>query len=39
LEELSDDERVGWVKHWAEVRDLRDATAPPQDAPQPRPAK
>jgi tetratricopeptide (TPR) repeat protein len=39
LEKLPVEERADWVKHWAEVRDLRDATASPKDAPPPRPAK
>jgi serine/threonine-protein kinase len=39
LEKLPIDERVGWVKLWAEVRDLRDATAPREKAPAPRPAR
>lgn len=39
LEKLPLDERVGWVKLWTEVRELRDATAPPEVAPPPRPAK
>jgi serine/threonine protein kinase/Flp pilus assembly protein TadD len=39
LENLPAEERVGWVKIWAEVRDLRDATAAPEAAPPPRPAK
>jgi tetratricopeptide (TPR) repeat protein len=30
------DERVGWAKLWTAVRDLRDATAPPEVAPPPR---
>jgi serine/threonine-protein kinase len=38
LENLPADERAGWVKFWAEVRQLRDATAPPGVAP-PRPAE
>jgi tetratricopeptide (TPR) repeat protein len=38
LEKLPVEERASWVKLWAEVRDLRDATATPKDAP-PRPAK
>ena len=36
LEKLPLDERVGWVKLWTEVRELRDATAPPETAPPPR---
>jgi tetratricopeptide (TPR) repeat protein len=39
LENLPVEERAAWVKLWAEVRDLRDATASPKGAPQPRPAK
>jgi tetratricopeptide (TPR) repeat protein len=39
LEKLPDEERGRWAKLWAEVRDLRDATATPKDAPPPRPAK
>jgi tetratricopeptide (TPR) repeat protein len=37
LEKLPLDERVSWVKLWTAVRDLRDATAPPEAAPPPRP--
>jgi hypothetical protein len=39
LENLPAEERGGWLKYWAEVRDLRDATATPKDAPPPRPPK
>jgi hypothetical protein len=39
LENLPADERGGWLKLWAEVRDFRDATATPKDDPPPRPAK
>jgi hypothetical protein len=40
LDKLPVNERVGWVKLWAEVRDLRDATAAaPEAAPPPRPTK
>jgi tetratricopeptide (TPR) repeat protein len=39
LEKLPLDERVGWAKLWTAVRDLRDASAPPEVAPPPRPAK
>lgn len=37
LEKLPLDERIGWVKLWTDVRELRDATAPPEVAPPPRP--
>jgi tetratricopeptide (TPR) repeat protein/serine/threonine protein kinase len=33
------DEWVGWARLWTAVRELRDATAPPEVAPPPRPAK
>jgi serine/threonine protein kinase/tetratricopeptide (TPR) repeat protein len=33
LANLPVEERAGWAKLWAEVRDLRDATATPKDAP------
>jgi tetratricopeptide (TPR) repeat protein len=36
LEKLPIDERVAWVKLWTAVRELRDATAPPEQAPPPR---
>jgi hypothetical protein len=36
LEKLPIDERTGWLKLWAAVRDLRDATAPAEEAPPPR---
>ena len=39
LEKLPPDERAGWVELWTAVRELRDATAPPEAAPPPRPAK
>jgi tetratricopeptide (TPR) repeat protein len=39
LEKLPLDERVGWAKFWTAVRELRDATAPPETAPPPRAAK
>jgi tetratricopeptide (TPR) repeat protein len=39
LEKLPIDERVGWVKLWTEVRELRDETAPAELAPPPRPVK
>jgi tetratricopeptide (TPR) repeat protein len=39
LERLPIDEQVGWVKLWTAVRDLRDATAPPEQAPPPRPGR
>ena len=39
LEALPVDERVGWVKLWTEIRELRDATAPPPAAPPPREVK
>jgi tetratricopeptide (TPR) repeat protein len=39
LEKLPLDERVSWVKLWTAVRDLRDATAPAETAPPPRPVK
>jgi hypothetical protein len=39
FENLPVEKRVGWVKLWAEVRDLRDATAAQEAAPPPRPAK
>jgi hypothetical protein len=39
LDGLPTDERVGWVGLWTAVRDLRDATAPPEQAPPPRPAR
>ena len=33
LANLPVEERAGWAKLWADVRDLRDATATPKDAP------
>jgi hypothetical protein len=39
LENLPGDERAGWVNLWTEVRQLRDATATPEAARPPRPAK
>jgi tetratricopeptide (TPR) repeat protein len=39
LEKLPLDERVGWVKLWTAVRELRVAAAPPEIAPPPRPVK
>ena len=39
IEKLPADERVGWVKLWTAVRELRDATAPPEPAPPPREVK
>jgi hypothetical protein len=33
LEKLPIEERLAWVKFWAEVRELRDATIPPESAP------
>jgi tetratricopeptide (TPR) repeat protein len=38
LEKLPIGEREGWAKIWAEIRGLREATAPPEVAPPPRPA-
>jgi hypothetical protein len=39
LETLPNDERVGWVKLWADARDLHDANATQKDVPKPPPAK
>ena len=39
VEKLPADEREAWAKLWADVRKLRDETAPPEVAPQPRLAK
>jgi len=38
-EKLPIDERVAWVKLWTGVRELRDATRPPEPAPPPRAVK
>ena len=38
-EQLPPEERDAWNKLWADVRDLRDRTAPPDIAPPPRPVK